>query len=307
MKRSPVARAERYRSFARLFLVEPDAETLQALRDVPRFTEASRINPRDLRVEFTRLFGMNVFPYASVFLDPEALLNTATTARVEAKYAAADFEPARDLPIGAPDHFGVELSFVAQLLSSGRAGAANQFLESELLSWAVVFLHAVEKNAHVDFYRILACETRRWLLEEFDSSSCGEDLQRRNSHSEFALQGNEEDDLFSVVSFLVTPAQSGIFLSKEDLSRIGRHLELPMSFGDRGLMLKSLFRSAGEYEKIDPLLVTLNAEVDDWIELYSSDSENHPAVAVALRPWRVRAEETLTRLEKMERASQAAG
>ncbi len=306
MKPIPDARAERYRSFARLFLFEPEAETLAALQGDPRFAGALGTTLRDVRVEFTRLFALNAFPYASVFLDPEALLNTETTARVEAKYAAAGFEPASDLPVGAPDHFGVELSFVAHLLSCGHADAANQFLQTEILPWAEVLLHAAEKNACEDFYRTLARQTRRWLLEESASSSRGADLPR-SSNPESTLRVNEEDDLFSVVSFLVTPVQSGIFLSKQELSTIGRRLELPMSFGDRGLMLKSLFRSAGEFDRIELLLGALQAETNNWIERYASDSRDYPVAAVTLRPWRERAEETLTRLKEMERASQAAG
>ena len=301
-----IARTETYRFFARLFLLEPDADALEALRTDVRFAGALAIDPRELRVEFTRLFVMNVFPYASVFLDPEVLLNTETTARVQAKYSAADFEPARDVPIGAPDHFGVELSFVAHLLSSGRTNAANQFVASEVLSWAPVFLHGVEKNARQDFYRILAQQTRHWLLEEIDSSAWDAFMQRRTSHAEFGLRVNEEDDLFSVVSFLVAPAQSGIFLSKEDLSRIGRTLELPMSFGDRGLMLKSLFRSAGEFDRIEMLLSALQSETKGWIDMYATDSRDNPAADLRLRSWRARAAETLTRLEKMELASHAA-
>lgn len=306
MMPTPVARAETFQSFARLFLSEPDADTRLALQSDAQSAEASAIDARELRVEFTRLFALNVFPYASVFLDPQGLLNTATTARVEAMYAAVDFEPAGDLPIGALDHFGVELSFVAHLLSSGRTAAADRFLESEILSWAPIFLHAVERNARLEVFRILARQTRGWLLDGCRSYTNAVDIQPGNSHSEFALPADDEDDLFSVVNFLVTPAQSGIFLSKEDLSAIGRNLELPIGFGDRGLMLKGLFRSAGEFDRIGMLLGALQTETDAWIQRYSSDGRDYPATAVALRPWCVRAEETLARLTKMHRASQLA-
>lgn len=304
MKLTPIARAERYQSFARLFLIEPDGETLEQGRYDIRFAKAIAIDSRDLRVEFTRLFALNVFPYASVFLDPEGLLNTETTARVQARYAETGFVPSSAVSVGAVDHFGLELSFGAYLLSSGRDDAANQFIQAELLAWAEIFLYAVERNARQDFYRLLAQETRRWLLDDFNSFWDGVKPPHRDTLAEFAAPGIEENDLESIVSFLISPSRSGIFLSKDDLSAIGRRLELPVSFGDRGLMLKSLFRSAGEFQKIEVLLAALNAEINDWMEQYSSDREYCASTPSILHPWISRATATFALLRDMEQASE---
>ena len=304
MTNTLIKRAEAYRSFARLFLSELDTETIVGLQKDPRFADVIASDVRDLRVEFTHLFHLNVFPYASVFLDPEALLNTETTARVEAAFAAAGFEPARDLPIGAPDHFGVELSFIAYLLETRQDDAAIRFLETELWSWVIVFLHAVQRNAREKFYRGLGLTTRRWLLEDLEASSSVGNMPSGAKGSSFVLPVMPEDDLDSVVSFLISPAQSGIFLSKQDLSSLGHRLELPMGFGDRGWVLKSLFRSAGEFGKIAELLNALKMEAHEWVERYASDSRDYPAASNLLCPWHERAGATCARLHQMERATE---
>jgi TorA maturation chaperone TorD len=289
------ARSGRYESFARLFLQEPDAASLAAWQQEPRFAPAFPAALQALRVEFTRLFSLSVFPYASVFMDSDAFMNTETTARVEAAYQQAHFEPDPSLPIGAPDHFGLELAFVSHLLKSGRAAQAQEFLWSEVLPWACIFLHAVEKNAHEPFYRLAAHETLGWL---------GQDDARGELQSIQQIAPSPvtvgEDDLEGVVSGLLVPANAGIFLSKEEISSLAHQMELPLGFGDRAIMLKSLFRGAGEYGRIGDLLRLLQVEVDEWCKFYAQEAQLYPADAAIAHHWLKFAAATLGRLKSME-------
>ncbi len=288
------ANLETYESFARLFLLEPDAATLEAWAGDTRFAQAFPTTAQEQRVEFTRLFTLSVFPYASVYLDSEAFLNTQTTARVEEQYAQSHFEPDPSLPIGAADHFGLELAFVSHLLKSGDAVGAQQFLWSEVLPWAGIFLHAVEKNAHTAFYRAAASAARVWLLSE-EKGPDGDSA--RITLPEFAIQ---EDDLDSVVEGLIVPAKAGMFLSKQDISSLAHTLDVPLGFGDRALMLKSLFRAAGEYDRIQELLRLLQLQASGWIDAYTADARDFPQYAAIARDWLVLANVTLERLKRME-------
>ncbi|MBI4786401.1 MAG: molecular chaperone TorD family protein [Chloroflexi bacterium] len=260
----------RLKGFARLFLFEPQAQ--------------------DLRVEFTRLFTLNVFPYASVYLDAEALLNTQTTARVQVAYARTAFEPDPALAIGAPDHFGVELLFVTHLWETGRA--ADEFLNAEVLPWAGIFLHAVERNAHEEYYREAAREAHAWLM-----------AQTGPSDWTLAPDPLEADDLDAVVARLITPSRTGLFLSKADLARIARDVNLPLGFGDRALMLTSLFRAAGEYERVSNLLGALKAEAHAWNEFYAAEAQEFPAGANIAQNWLRRTTATLEWLKGMEQVA----
>ena len=271
LNETDIARVGRYRSFARLFLFEPDT--------------------RDLRVEFTRLFTLNVFPYASVYLDAEPLLNTETTARVQAAYDRAGFELGPAWAIGAPDHFGVELNFVAHLLETGRA--AEQFLNTEILPWVGIFLHAVERNAQEEYYREAARDAHAWLMAQAGASDW--------TLSPAPVQ---EDDLDAVVARLITPSRGGLFLSKADLLRIARDANLPIGFGDRALMLQSLFRAAGDYGRVGNLLRALQIEANAWSEFYAGETQKFPAGAYIAQSWFKRTTATLAWLKEMERAAQ---
>jgi TorA maturation chaperone TorD len=293
-----ITRAAKYRFFARFFVSEPDVAFLEALKNAERFTATLSSGLRDLRIEFTRLFTINVFPYASIFLDPEAFLNTETTARVEFAYGQAGFEPDPRLAVGAPDHFGVELMFIAHLIESGRELAANEFLSEEILPWAVVFLQAVAINAREEFYKVAAQETGAWLMNDITSPPTTLHL------STVSTPLSDEDDLDAVVTQLLTPARSGIWLAKDEVSSIARDLALPISFGDRALMLKSLFRQAGEYGRTEHLLRRLCEQTEQWVRYYGQHAHTYPQMVPILEVWMKRANDSLAQLRQMSRIVQ---
>ncbi len=280
---------------AQFFLLEPDASALEHLRTDPRFAPAASVGVEDLRIEFTRLFAMSVFPYASVFRDPEGLMNTETTARVEAEYAQARFLIDPRYPIGAPDHFGAELLFASHLFDRGNSDAAQAFLLRQVLPWTGIFTHAVERAARQDFYRVLARETRQWLFENAGASPSN--LPATNA----SLIADDDTGLDSVVMLLLTPARSGIYLNKDDLRRIANQVDVPISFGDRWLMLRSLFQAAGEYGKIGELVRLLITETDSWMGCFSDDARTYSAHPDISQEWLSRVEKTRTRLGQMER------
>ncbi len=294
------ASADAARFWARLFLLEADDASLAPMRGDARFASALPATAQNLRVEFTRLFSLVVFPYASVYLDADGALNTETTARVQAAYDRAGFELPRDVPVGAPDHFGAELLFAAELFERGHADAAQKFIGEEILAWSPIFLRAVERNASEEIYRAAARATRDWLSEQ--TAGCKPPVAGLYS-TEIVFA---EVDLHAVVAEFVTPARAGMFLSKEDLFRMARTVNLPVSFGDRALMLVSLFRAAGEHERVDALLGALAAEVNAWIEEYARESRDDPTMEPFVRVWQVRAEQSLLRLQTMQRAAREA-
>src|SRR5437868_4910333 len=114
------ARQAGYDLLARLYLAEPDAAVLAYVRDLPGFAEclpppaAQAAWQEAQAAEYQRLFGMNVYPYESLFRDPDLMLNTAATARVRQLYVDLGFAmpPVRT---GAPDHLGLELRLLRDL------------------------------------------------------------------------------------------------------------------------------------------------------------------------------------------------
>src|SRR5437588_9321323 len=125
------SRQATYDLLARLYLAEPDPGLARQLRGLPGFAE---LVPEDARLEewledeaaeYQWLFGMNVYPYESIFVDRELMLNTEAADRVVALYRECGFElgnsKLKTMPLseakgqnsklkipGAPDHLGLE-------------------------------------------------------------------------------------------------------------------------------------------------------------------------------------------------------
>jgi hypothetical protein len=71
-----------------------------------------------------------------------------------------------------------------------------------------------------------------------------------------------------VAAYLLTPAHSGFYLSRDDIARLGRQFHLPRGFGDRRQMLTNLLRSAAEYDSLPVLVGELLRFVSIWQEHY---------------------------------------
>ena len=187
---SAEARASTYRLLARLVLREPEPELLDSLRELPIFgtalaaTSASDL-PRALRVEYTRTFRMNVHPYESVYLDQSGMLNAPTSAAVLEHYRQHGYEPPELSSSGAPDHLGLELGFMAQLVERAvrarRAGnnavalalleEQRHFLQAHLAVWAPIFGRALQELAVSPFYHALGQTLESFILDDLQAQA----------------------------------------------------------------------------------------------------------------------------------------
>ncbi len=297
-----VTSAKDYNLLARLFLLELDQATREEVRSDTRFCA---VLPEDLqaaRVEFARLFTLSVYPYASVFLDDTPELNTESTAYVEQFYAQARFGLRPEWMVGAPDALGAELMCAAWLMERGEPDRAREVLREFVLPWAPVACLAIERNARLELYRTLAQVTREFLLEE------SEQLDRVSWRTPelFAFEPQEQD-LHQVSEFLITPARCGVFLSKDDLGRIAADLKLPSGFGERGLMIASLLKSAGMQDCIPQTLGALQGVVAEWVTIYAAWACAYPRSSGLWLAWQKRAEMATELLGEMRRTASAGG
>lgn len=287
--------------FARLFLMEPDEDALKALRADPRNGDALPDNLQDARVEFTRLFTMSVYPYASIFLDYPAALDGDSTARAEQFYERTGFQVRDEWMLGASDALGAELECLAYLLEQGNEPLGQEFLNDHLLTWAPVCCSAIERNANSDLYRILARSTRDLLFEMADQSPkpIKWDLWQPGLDP-------EDLDLYSVLDYLTTPSRCGLFISKQEVLAIGQQLEIPIGFGDRGLMMSSLLKGAGAEDRVVEVLNEFRQFVGMWNEYYEDWIERHPFGAAMWGHWLERSRATGALLEEMQSAAREA-
>jgi TorA maturation chaperone TorD len=184
------ARSGTYLLLASLVLGELDAEAAEMLSDMPVFGEAMAASGgpgavQALRAEYTRTFLMNLHPYESVFVDDSGLLNTPSSGAVLRHYRERAFE-SRALPqVGAPDHLGLELEFMAYLVEreadarrAGDAGEAGSFradqlhfLEAHLVKWAPLFGRALTELADTPLYRTLGQAIETFVLGDYQALS----------------------------------------------------------------------------------------------------------------------------------------
>lgn len=186
-------RAGVYRLFGTMFLAELRPETLAILRTAETWEVLAQLAPSvdlqrlrnhvdsesvsldGIRTEFHRLFsapsGPYVFPYESCYrvADPPGPLMGPETVAVVNAYAEAGFTVAAEFT-DAPDHFGVELLFLAELclmeadaLDSSNAVARdryarlrNQFCRSHLGQWAGRLAERISAHGNSTFYADLS-------------------------------------------------------------------------------------------------------------------------------------------------------
>ena len=303
-------RARLYTLLGRLFLDELDRPLALYLRELPGLAE--HIPPdaaldawlADLRAEHQQLFGLNVYPYESIFRDRELMLNTAATQRVGALYQACGFRPAARLRAGAPDHLGIELHLMAELSAraaheQGARVLAARLLHQHLAAWLPACAEAIRRVARAPLYGALAAiatELTLADLEEFapppaprtEMAPDGEAPAPQAGETAAELRTGEEYALQAIMRQLLTPDEVGVFISRSDISAISRTLELAAPIAERETMLFGLFSAAGRFDQVPALLDALGGLLRQADAAYAQLAATHPAWAAHGRAWRAR-------------------
>lgn len=294
----------RYHTLARAWLEEVTEEDLIAYEGLPGLSCALPAHGEDpltdLAVDFQRLFGFNVPPYESVFLDPSAMLMAPATARVEAFYRQAGWHPPGDARVGAADHLGLELWLLGDLMGSGRLDMAQALVQGHLAYWLPVLARTLARlDAHA-FYAALADETVDAVLALLRPPPGDVAFPELPPAPRYLGHGMpepaEEDDtgpgLKKLVRHLLTPRLAGLYLTRDDLGRLSKRLQLPPVMSSRQRMLTQLFRLAGEYDEVEGLLAGLGAILAAEDAAYAQLAERYPAWAPYARLWQARLEAT---------------
>ncbi|NNK62571.1 MAG: molecular chaperone TorD family protein [Gemmatimonadetes bacterium] len=207
---------------------------------------------------FTDLFALNLYPYASVHLGPEGMLGGVARDRVAGFWSALGL-----LPPAEPDHLGTLLGLLAELaerheretepaarvlLSRARAALVQEHLET----WLPAFLGRVTEVGG-PFYAAWARLLMEALAEEAASARALPEIDGKPTESPLPLHlrnvaplpdpRRAEDDATTGEDFLralLAPVRSGMILTRIDLSRAARELELGARMGERLYILKAL-------------------------------------------------------------------
>lgn len=290
-----------YRFLARAYLAPPDRDLLAMASEVP---ELFPFLGEDFADRHTWLFAFNIYPYASVYLDPSGMLDAPWSGFVSGVYRALGFEVAPGAGLAAPDHLAALLEAMSVLLE--REGEADDDLAAErsrhgqrtllaehIAPWLPSFLPAI---CRVDrgFYAALAGLTQEVVLDHARELFGGPDTVPA---SPSVLEPSAEAS--PGLQRLLFRALSGLYLSRADLTGLGLHLALPVRFAERRFMLDHLVRGAAEREQLGSLLDALGAQVAEQRSEFTAWAHSAPMLEPVWRPWILRLDATGTWLAEL--------
>ncbi len=283
----------------RLLLAPPAAPTWAEVTALPDLAALVGEQPEALAIAYETVFGRNVYPYESLYRDEELMLNTEAASRVAAFYAECAFTPTTT--VGAPDHLGLELIFLARLMATEvTASAAGDqalqrwarqraaaFLHTHLAVWTPIWASAVQRVADHAFYRTLAALVIDLIGSELERLA-GEYVRATELIPLHPVTAAAEIDLAALIQRLITPISAGMFLSRADLSALARALGLSLPIGDRQSMARALFETAGQFELIDALIRAFDQMMASEMDTLAQLSATYPSWQPLLEPWLIR-------------------
>jgi putative dimethyl sulfoxide reductase chaperone len=320
------ARILAYELFARMFLKGPEEDLLNTIQSIPELAQGLNEYFKEGIFELERaasdhyhLFHFNVFPYQSMFLDPEGSLGGLHSEQVLSCYRQAGFKIFPTSTGGehaggeSPDHIGLELAFTGHITRMEASalqipGADVQrirklqldFFELHLLPWLPILVQVISLQGNL-LYHSLAQLTQELVFEHY--SELFDKVEVRQEAFALppspAILEDEKNGLGEIAAFLLTPVHSGIYLSRDDIARLGRRLKLPRGFGSRKLMLTNLLRSAVEYEQLPALIDDLKTLLGSWSNFYRYHLENRTIWNSFAGSWVEKIEGTLSILARL--------
>lgn len=267
-------------------------------------------------IDHVEVFVVQLVPYAAVYLGPEGMLGGEVADRI------AGFWRALRLPVPAePDHLAALLGLYATLGDAERdepdparrllrRQARRVLLWEHLLSWAVPYTRAVATIAP-PCYAAWADLLAEALLADAARLHPPGPTPRRYPPDPTGLPGpaglsglpSAEDGPAALARTVLTPARSGLILTRIDLARAARQTGLGLRIGERAFVLRSLLE-----QQPAATLSWLSAEADGWAARHRHDEAALGGIA---RHWRDRAAHTrdalLERQQVLEVTAHAAG
>jgi TorA maturation chaperone TorD len=311
-----------FRLLAHFWLEELKLDDLPTLAALPELAETlpnlDSAALTGLAAEYQRLFGFNLPPYESLFLDPSAMLMAPSTERLQQLYQQAGWQPPGNVRAGAPDHLGLELLALADGLETGQANLAHRLQTRHLALWLPPFVLTLRRLQPQPFYARLGHLTLELILTSLPEEALppdGDPFPRLPPTIEQGIDADEglflelappnqaepeEISLRDVINQLLPPCQLGLYLSREDIARIGRALGSPGIMGERYRMLDSLFRFAGQYDLLPPLFEQLDRILTETDTTYQELALEFPTWTPYAQAWRRRVASARTGLAELK-------
>lgn len=299
---------------AELFRSGPTRELRGALAEATGLTDLAEksdleVDEDEIGAVHHSMFGFNVFPHASVFLEEDGLLGKDVTAWTRAFYN--QFGLFKGNAGEAADHITTELLFLSQLAgsTSPMAGDAQRlagFCDHHLFAWLPPFVFAIERRKD-PYYSQLAGKTLELVIAHRKTATIDaagieagagaepeaetEDLSgdtpgvyctvSTSEHQTTEHQAGEDVAAeHQPAEHFAAAQRCGMFLSRGDITDLARSLNLPTGFGGRIQMIRTLFDSSVTYEKERGLAAGFRNLCEGEIACWQKILLDHPPEAL---------------------------
>ncbi len=303
------ARSGAYLLLADLLAEGPRPELLRAAEASSLLAPVARADLDELAADHQHVFGFCAPPLEGLLLDPEGNAGGLGAERVAETYTTLGYEP--DPTREEPEHLATQLRALALLcgaeadaLEDGRAPLAaamrdqqRHLLDAHLLRWVPLFVATVQRIGR-PFPTALVTQLDVSLRHHRDGLGAVEPPTWQLA--EPLDLDDPEVGLREIARYLTTPARAGVFLSRHDLTELGRALRLPRGFGGRTRMMHQLLTAAARFDGLGALAASMEALVA------RSDAAIAPW-GVAVAPWRARSRQTGVLLARLGSAALGEG
>lgn len=297
-----LAHANTYDLFSQLYQNGIDDTTLPFIQAIPELqnTLPDDLTPDTLAAQHYDLFGLNVFPHASAYLDPELNLGGSIALHLQQVYHSSRFTASTQDNL---DHLSVELDFLAHLCRQEQGEEIQEIITSffvdHFLIWLPIFVDAILRQAD-PFYSALAQLTLNFSLEHAAQLNRIEHTFLSQIPQPQDLSQDSSTDLKRISVYLTTPIDCGFFLSKEDISDLGRELKVPRGFGSRQQIMTNLLRSAADYDKLANVFEQIQRTAGQTSSFLTSLSEADSQIQPILKFWQDRIHQTRATLDQFQ-------
>jgi TorA maturation chaperone TorD len=275
-------RYQTYKLLGQLFTNGLTEEVVGSVREVDKLAQhlPTSIDLEEAAADHQHIFGFNVFPYESVFLDPSGQLGGDIVTSTIRDYRQAGYDA--DSTSASPDHIGDELAFLAFLNKAG-AQAREQnnpakaklmgeyqrsFLDEHTLRWMPPLVLAIQGQRH-PFYRAVATLMQETIMTHRKALGDLPSVIFKLPEPPILLE-DEKTGLREIADYFLTTSFSGIFLSRDDIGRLARDNSVPRGFGDRQQMLVNLLKAAATYGDVGLVLSSLQETTNSWAASYEA-------------------------------------
>ncbi|MCP4360354.1 MAG: molecular chaperone TorD family protein [Chloroflexi bacterium] len=320
-KQAALARRRSYKLLSQLLSQGLTKETLplvQAVSDLAGYLP-ERFNFDEAAAVHYQLFDFNLFPFETIFLDDSGLLGGRITESVAYSYHAFGFQV--ETAAHNPDHIRQELAALSFLclaetdaLAKGDGGTVVshrrqqiKFLQHHLLRWLSPFVLAVQAQKDA-FYTAVAHLTLALIYDHYQDllSEIERVPEAWTLPTPPDFLADDKTGLKEIAAYFMMPAYSGIFVSRDNVGRLARQLNLPRGFGDRQQMLSNLMHTAVQYDLFPALLNGLETTITDWQKAYHATIVEMPLLEPFTAVWSARTQQTLRLLTHMQTQLKAA-